>query len=169
MEVVGDLGKLTKEENTEVVVEQVRVTSNSNLQGDNGNWVQDRDIHEFEMASASVLHGIYPGEHVDLILDAVLHMGSRTMHFTQPCAREMRETQPVVGPSIRSTWKKRAGIVGTTSAQTQSCSVLSKSMKRGREFLEGQVLDLEGVQRKKSKISSRVVSHYDSLSAAAVE
>uniref|UniRef100_A0A2N9FFZ0 Uncharacterized protein n=1 Tax=Fagus sylvatica TaxID=28930 RepID=A0A2N9FFZ0_FAGSY len=101
MEVVGDLGKLTKEENTEVVVEQVRVTSNSNLQGDNGNRVQDRDIYEFEMASASVLHGIYPGEHVDLILDAVLHVGSRTMHFTQPCAGKIRETQPVVGPSIR--------------------------------------------------------------------
>ena len=105
MEVVGDLGKLTKEENTEVVVEQVRVTSNSNLQGDNGNQVQDKDIHEFEMASAGVLHGIYPGEHVDLIPDAVLHVGPRTMHFTQPCVGEMRETQSVVGPSTRSTWK----------------------------------------------------------------
>ena len=59
--------------------------------------------------------------------------------------------------------------MGTTSAQTQSYSVLSKSTKRGKELLEGQVLDLEGVQSKKSKISSRVVSHYDSLSTAAVE
>ena len=104
MEVVGDLGKLTEEENTEVVVEQVRVTPNSNPQGDNGNRGQGGDIHEFEMASDGILHGIYPGEHVDLIPDAVLHVGPRTMHFTLPGAREMGETKPVVGPSTHSKW-----------------------------------------------------------------
>ena len=59
--------------------------------------------------------------------------------------------------------------MGSTSAQAQSRSVLPKSTKRGRELLEGQVLDSEGAQGKKSKFSPGVVAHYDSLSAAAVE